>query len=581
MSKRIYLSVICCLFATQALAVSQAYIDGQTDAANSLGNTAGGVTQTNVDGVGNPYGGNTTTLQNTYGTSNNNNAGLYSTGQQQVTDCKTVPPNSPPNVLQYCAGVNALALNPLQNARTQTGLTKTDPIFTNPNSGYNLGLAAAGTTPSTVGSGTAQGGVVGAGSCTTTAGATPPVYTTENCDRAAGASTQLCTKVILPSVTTTPYCNISGTAFAYTSPILMPTPSGLPVYQIDFSCANMATGQAVIQQYLPLWGPSFTCNYIPGNCPYGGNINAAYPVGTLFFAPGATTAPITWWSMVNYDGTALLSTTAWYDGPSNKVIVTNSQHSIQTLQCLDNGTGSGAGYCTGLGGAFLGVCQAAQVGGACWYIGDYSTYTSGFSNNPSITTTTSYGWVMLSCPANYTEVAPLISQGTTLKPGYCTNPGDPTSVEMVPTYVKTGICGSDWTQTSFYCMDPVTRLSMGVGFCSGKNVGATCVEIPSTIVCDANHTGINYTITTGTWGSYVTTDYTTCIPSNLRVLNYAPAATSNAGSCGINHILTATVANTCTTLQAQTPFPTAFPATSVNGVYTCPTGKTVSGSTCI
>lgn len=536
-------------YASSSLADSQAYTDGQATATQDLGTTAGGVTQSNsnlLSSFGN-FAGSVAPLAAMFATSNAGNTGLSSQGQTQMTTCQNLPPNSPPNMRQFCDGVNALAKNPINNAQNVTGITKADPMFTNQNNMFNKGVANAGATNAQIGNGTPQNGINGANACGTSPTTAPVSYTTQTCTRAAGASTQQCKITIAPTVTSTPYCSISGTSLVYSANpagVIAPywstgTGTGYPFFYIAFGCASSSAGQACIYPY----GYGINTAWAGGYNSYstGGSVNIGWYPGCLSFSQGFTTTPVTWTSGINYDGTPLISTTAWYDGTADAIFVYTDQ---PNHDYLNSGTslppvvyGSYGGSPVSCSAGFSYVSASGSVGLQVPKCG-----------NKKCT------WTF-----NITVAVPILVEG-------CALPSNKTITPAAATGGGSVLC-------------PI-GMPLSKGKCSGTfNLGTKTVSgttyahvVPPAGTCDANHT-------------YVLTGDTTavCFPTagGRPINNYGISQTHYTGTCGIKHTLTENPSNTCLALQRQTSNPTAYPATAVNGVYTCPTGMTLSGSFCI
>lgn len=517
-------------FAQTSSTPSGAYSDGLSDGTSALGTSAGAVTQSNVDSIGSTYqqGGGSflndptvSGLALLFTTSNAGNVGLAQNGTQQMQTCANyVPVTTNPTqqqqaMNQFCDAVNQLARAP--NYQQVSGLNKSDSMFTNQNNAYNQGMASAGSTNVSIGS-----GQTGAGACLQTSTTSPATYNNFSCISQAAQNGVPCTVQYSPTVTSTSFCNISGTSYVYTNA----WPPGWylsgfqtatqPLYQINFGCANASTGRATIQAYVPLWAYFYTCNYYPGLCMMGGNPNVWYPTATLNFVPGQTSAPVTWPTAINYNGSIYVYSTAYYDGPSGKIVVSNTVPAGLNNLSQDPYTG-------------------ALVGG--YYL----------------------GWPTQSCPANYTWVTPYVDSANNTVGGYCTNPADLTSVAL-PATPAPGICT---------IIDPYWGIAgcvsnpggpIGYANCNAGASGACVVSYS----CDSAHTLVG----------------TTCYPSNNHVLPYSVASSANSGTAGIQNVLTNNVNNTCTQYQQKTSAPTATQAIAVNGQWTCPTGMTLNGSLC-
>jgi len=208
------------LVSGNAVAVGQAWVDGQQAASGNLGRSAGAVTPSNAANIGSTHNDTATVdnLKSNFAASNAGNAGLSSFGDAKVASCQNYVPN--PNMPardQECEAVNALKSTPANNASAITGITKSDPMFTNPNNMVNLGLNSSGTQTG-IGSGTGQSGVTGAGACVQATSTTPAQFTEQTCTRAAAPANRTCTKVVSPSVTSTKTCNISGNIYVNATP---------------------------------------------------------------------------------------------------------------------------------------------------------------------------------------------------------------------------------------------------------------------------------------------------------------------------------------------------------------------------
>jgi len=202
------------------IAVGQAWVDGQQAASGNLGRNAGAITSSNVANIGSTYNDNATVdnLKSNFAASNAGNIGLSGFGDAKISSCQNYIPN--PNMPardQECEAINALRKTRANDASSITGITKSDPIFTNQNNMVNLGINSTGTQTG-IGSGTAQSAITGAGACVQSTSTTPVQFTKQTCTRTASPTNKTCTKVIHPSVTVTETCNISGSIYVNATP---------------------------------------------------------------------------------------------------------------------------------------------------------------------------------------------------------------------------------------------------------------------------------------------------------------------------------------------------------------------------
>lgn len=561
------LLILLSLYVPFAFADSQAYTDGQAAGNSALGSTAGSVTQSNSDSLGTSFGGNVINsvapLAAMFAVSNQGNSGLSSQGQQQMTTCQNLPPNSTPQMQQFCAGVNALAKNPIQNAQTVTGITKNDPMFTNQNNMFNQGVANAGNTNATVGTGTPQNGINGASACGTSPTTSPVSYTTSTCTRAAGATTQPCQIVIAPTVTSTPYCNISGSAMiisANPAGVLAPggAGTGQAFFSITYGCVNSGTGSAWIQPYVPGWNTGY------GTWSIGGGTNIGWYGSSVSFVPGFSTNPVGWWCGINYDGTLLNYCTAWYDGPSDSIRIQVGANALGGSPVSCDPTYS---WNTSLSGS--GTSYGMQMK---WSLGKlvyvWGSAAASFSSSQYCTLSTDATSLVVAgptpvipspCPAGSSAILKNATTGECLQTT-CARVGTKTTCTstILSTFTPTGsLCPPGWSTSS-------------AGVCTNGAGRYVFAYSPAPIgTCDTNHTYMSL----GNVGY--------CFPNNDHWYNFGWSSPHYSGTCGVKHTLSENITNTCLTLQQQTANPTAYPATAVNGVYTCPTGKTLSGTFCI
>lgn len=556
MAPRIGLTVIMLFYALRAFAGSAAFADGEAAATTTLGNSAGGVTQTNVDALGNPYGGNTNTLQGTFASSNAGNTGLSQNGQDQLSACQNQPASGVSTTdKQYCDGVNALALNPLQNAQTKTGLTKTDSIFTNPNSAYNLGMSATATTSASVGSGTPQDGTAGVAACLTSTQSTPATYTTSTCVRATAPSAQACQKTIAPTVESVPYCTLSGTSTGGPWCTNTELVTGGDNYTVTYSCRDPSD---------PLYalGGIATISHTAGQGPWlwqhgGGRNNNIYSYSFNFTL--GVTSPVAYSAatVINYDGTLITYTSAFYDGPTDTIYVTDSN--LQ-MGCLPFGQGCNA---MGLASCAPGYTYSPPI---------YFSYTSGQ-------------------PDPITGVVP--TTDVTIPPN-CQSPSDPSSIPYPQgvTVLATYTAGQ---RISWGYLDPFGNLlpqylmaiPSGFGNPSVGQCSATWCKIETANPCRSGFTLYPVidplTASPAPLGICHPSSYTVSMPqitNDRAVRMYSPLTPHYQGSAGVNKVLHENLTDSCAPLQQQTDNPTAIPATAINGTFTCPTGKTLNGSYC-
>lgn len=378
-------ATLMCAVCPQSFAVSQAFLDGQVAGNSMIGPAAGSISQSNLDAIGNPYGAsNNQALMDTFATSNAGNAGLGPVGSKQLSDCQNVPSNADARYKQYCDATNELAKNPLEKARNTTGLTKSDSIVTNPNNAFHAGMAAvqANNVSTSIGTGAAQANVNSASACVTTTEKTPPVYTTQTCDRAVGTSTVPCTRKNAPSITATPGCSISGSVFVNNA-------AGTPIFSITFSCDPVVAGVGVAV-ITPVGA-------LPG-------VSTPYVSQTIKFVPGTS-------QTVSWDALPILSTIGQTAATQNNMPVTAMFNaSTNSFALQSNGPFSSSGYDTSnCATGYAYVFPSAGVPGYC---------TS--ATDPASVQVVSTGIGVVSgikyCPAGTTQYAGANNTVTCLKP---------------------------------------------------------------------------------------------------------------------------------------------------------------------
>lgn len=262
-----------------AFGVGQGWSDGTAVGNQTLGSTVGNVTMTNANALGSFGSYNQpstlTNLQNTYGASNTNNVGLFSYGQGKLTNCAGYTPNpNNPASNNECDVVNLLATNPEQHAISASGITKNDPMFTNQNNAYNLGMSSPNQ-PSNLGSGTTQSSLVGGIGCVQTAITNPSTTTTSTCTKTGTPYPQQCTSYVTVSVVQPP--PIAATA-APSCPMATLAAIGMgtqPVACYEGGGFTCPTGTVPLTTYAGCCFPVVSICEPTGACPPGAQCGAA------------------------------------------------------------------------------------------------------------------------------------------------------------------------------------------------------------------------------------------------------------------------------------------------------------------
>lgn len=560
MKKLIFAATLLCT--TNAFAVGQAFLDGQAAGASVLGRDAGSVTATNTTALqnintANPDPAAISTLQGNFAASNAGNAGLGSFGSQKLSDCASYVPNpATPAKNEECAAVNELAKNPVGHAVAVTGVNKSDSMFTKQNNMVNQGLS--GPAPAlAVGSGTPGGNVTGAGACLQTTSSTPPVYTKQTCTRSAVPTPQTCQIAMAPTITETKFCDIAGTAKITSSdPDGVMSQFGLatgqPFYSITFGCQTIASGKAVISPYFMLPNGTFV-GY--GTWSLGGGISIGWHAATVVFVPGTSTTPIGWWSGINYDGTPLVYTTAWYDGPSNTIRVQTSGRGGAPITCDSGYTYAKhiVNYTTYI---YARIGTSTAFGLQTFPASETYQYCTSATDTASQITNSVTPVVTNVCTGNF--VMSGVHYVVASKKYYVACKGKNNNMQPIttPTIGKGTICPSGWT--------------LGInGICESGTSRMVAFDATPTGTCDADHT---YTIIG---------DKGFCYPNKTRLNLYGQSSPNYTGAAGIHQVLNENINDNCAQFQASTATPSASPATSVAGTLVCPTGKTLSGTNCI
>jgi len=576
----------------------QSVTDGQTSGGDAVRALSGMITNTQSNTItqsNSTTGADTTTVQDLqaqFAVSNGGNSGLGTQGSTQLDNCKNYVPNqvkldmTPPDPVelaryQECTAVNDLAQQPLQNAIIKSGLTKSDSLFQNPDNMFNYGNTNAGTVAGgaleLVGSGV---GSSGGGTCVTTTDVTPATYATGSCTRSDLPNTQACQVTVAPTISTVPYCTIGGGTLANRPWPSWPwgtyaTPGGTDVWSANQvrSCYNIMMGftnyTACTSFYGsyhgtivykcraksdPLYALGGIAEYIqnPNWQTSGGGLNFTRPVVSVNFSVGLSSR-ISTASIINYLCWPVASTSMYYDGPTDQFYVSyqgDSQHVFAPL-----------------------------VSCAPGYKYVYpQTYTSSYL--PQVCTTGDWGTIC--------------SAGSATIPDYCTKATEPTSLPVRQTSTVAEVVQSFYTiPAAYYSCDPNNpfgactwnapyRLTSGsLGF------NGSCWNGPCTIqkMNPCANGRVLYEDPAGSWlGWCYPPALTVSLPAintDRAVRQYAAATGHYTGEAGIKKVMDENIADSCAALQSQTSNPTATPAVAVNGVLTCPAGKTLSGTNCI
>lgn len=546
---------------TAPSAQGTAYQDGVSFGTNSVGTSAGAVTQSNIDNTGQTFGNvlsnpTITSLMTIWTLSNKGNAGMASNGTQQLTTCQNYQPvkNNPTQqqqaMAQYCDAVNNLAKAP--NYQQVSGVNQNDPAFTNQNNAYNQGVNSAGNVNPTIGT-----GLSGATDCLKTTATTAATYNNYTCTRTEAQVNQNCQIYDTPTITQKAWCTIGGGSVAnrpwpnfpwgpYASS--SPAPGGTDVWSSDLIDKGYMGWQGgphgtIVYGCRQPSDPYFALGGIADFVPQpnwetsGGGINFGRPVLQVLFQFGVTSA-VTTGAVINYDGSYLGAYSMYYDGPTDQFYVSWSPTSFNLfpplVSCAPTYTyqyGSTIRSCIGSGKTYH--CTTTVTGaGYSWCTNPQDQSSVAYTDSPVVVQTLSYG--QYASPTYYG----------------CTGGIKPVCGWISPYYAYSGYfyksgCRSTTCQVAYY---PACK--SGFQFVSG-------VCYPA-----------QYNVGLGT------------INKDRALRLYASPAGHYSGSAGINNVVTDNVTNSCSQYQQQTSAPTATPAIAVNGNWQCPNGMTLKGNLC-
>lgn len=261
---RLSIAIMLSMLAIPAIAgttVGQPWLDGQSFGQSMLGSSVGGVTMNNSTTI-TSIGSSTyndpnaaTNLENDFGPSNVGNVGLASYGNNEVSTCATYTPN-PANPAQNneCEAVNFLATNPVHHAVSATGITSSDPMFTNQNNAFNLGLNS--TLSVNLGTGTQQASINASTMCTQTTTTTPGAVTQQTCTRNVSATVQGCTTnmgvtmVLAPATAIPPQQISTGIYWDGTNIQISFEPWGWAPAPLYLSGSSNSSGSIALYYYL-------------------------------------------------------------------------------------------------------------------------------------------------------------------------------------------------------------------------------------------------------------------------------------------------------------------------------------------
>lgn len=229
--------------ASSADPTSDAFAQGSTMGNGTIQSTFSGINtttaQTNIPG----YGGSTSTQSGYFAGGNGN---IEAPGSAQITGCANAAPSSDPMANQYCNAVNFLATNP--SVRPQISISSNDPLLVKSraisnNSSSILQANGINTTGSS-------------SQCVPVTTTTPAQYTTEMCDTVQGASLTQCVlgRVVNFSDDTNYQCNQTIDAYQTQScdrTATVTIPAAIPAVQNASCTTGTVVGTSCVQPTLP------------------------------------------------------------------------------------------------------------------------------------------------------------------------------------------------------------------------------------------------------------------------------------------------------------------------------------------